>query len=639
MLRCKTGDNVVVQDRFLLARYQEHDINGDDPMNKRLAFVMLAMAGGLVCAQGNPQSSWGKSNVVGTAVFWALLIPGLIGYFRMRSLEKKTASDSDLVTSNQLIGVHGWLKFFVISLGILGPVMSLGKTSLSFLNDEVAYAVLNSFPEWVVYKNAVWFTLLAFSAFSIYAALQLRFVWKPVSVTLAKIAVASWLVSTLLINFVLPMVTFPDLTLVPDQKFLGSVFWLIVSALAWFVYLSRSKRVRATYMGRLVGTPPPEDKTPHSVSLKPAPATDLLAAEADADSASAYLQIAEELETKTMDKGLWLKAMVQSGGFDEKQQAIVYTNLRLQQLREKLLVLQTGHGPAPESTNSNGMEGPHQVTSASFDGKSDATTQRHTQTLQSSTNLWVIPAVTALVTIVAIVLFIWQPTKNELPADVDKTASTAVDPSPVSVTVPTTVQEERTATAALTGENISDSSKYREDAGLPKRTPLAGITNLEPPVPEFSDTNARIAYLNWKVRMSEKLKTKQPDFATRMEFLQTVFYESRRAGLEPSVVLGLISTLSDFDNTRVLKNEASGYMTVNPRWVSILGNGDSLTLFNTQTNLRYGCVVFRHFLDSENGDLQDAIADYVADSNGIDRKASIVTMLTTQVLEAYRYWK
>lgn len=48
----------------------------------------------------------------------------------------------------------------------------------------------------------------------------------------------------------------------------------------------------------------------------------------------AYTDIARELETASMDKGLWLKAMVQTGGGDERNQAIAYTSLRMEKLRE-----------------------------------------------------------------------------------------------------------------------------------------------------------------------------------------------------------------------------------------------------------------------------------------------------------------
>ena len=33
-----------------------------------------------------------------------------------------------------------------------------------------------------------------------------------------------------------------------------------------------------------------------------------------------------------------------------------------------------------------------------------------------------------------------------------------------------------------------------------------------------------------------------------------------------------------------------------------------------QTNLRFGCVIFRHYLDQRNESLYDALLDYAADS-------------------------
>lgn len=47
------------------------------------------------------------------------------------------------------------------------------------------------------------------------------------------------------------------------------------------------------------------------------------------DEDAAYSEVAHELETKTMDKGLWLKAMLQTGDGDERQQAMAYTRMRL----------------------------------------------------------------------------------------------------------------------------------------------------------------------------------------------------------------------------------------------------------------------------------------------------------------------
>ena len=39
--------------------------------------------------------------------------------------------------------------------------------------------------------------------------------------------------------------------------------------------------------------------------------------------------------------------------------------------------------------------------------------------------------------------------------------------------------------------------------------------------------------------MSERLKRHKTEAHTRLEFLETLWYESTRAGLEPALVLGL----------------------------------------------------------------------------------------------------
>lgn len=51
------------------------------------------------------------------------------------------------------------------------------------------------------------------------------------------------------------------------------------------------------------------------------------------DENEAYKRIAEEIETGGTDKGLWLRAMVQTTGQDERVQKVVYSQLRLEQLK------------------------------------------------------------------------------------------------------------------------------------------------------------------------------------------------------------------------------------------------------------------------------------------------------------------
>ena len=164
------------------------------------------------------------------------------------------------------------------------------------------------------------------------------------------------------------------------------------------------------------------------------------------------------------------------------------------------------------------------------------------------------------------------------------------------------------------------------------RTALSNaVRNAAPPIPEFADTESRIRYLRWLGAMSERLKKKKAELETRKEFLQTVWYESKRAGLDVSLVLGLIQVESNFRKFAVSVAGARGYMQVMPFWARSIGDGDVGRLFHMQTNLRFGCVILRHYLDRERGDLFMALGRY----NGSRGKPQY----PDAVLAAKRVWE
>lgn len=164
------------------------------------------------------------------------------------------------------------------------------------------------------------------------------------------------------------------------------------------------------------------------------------------------------------------------------------------------------------------------------------------------------------------------------------------------------------------------------------RTALsAAIANQAPPVPDFTETEARLAYLRWLGAMSERLKKQKPEWPVRRDFLQTVWYESKRAGLDTALVLGLIQVESNFRKFAISKVGARGYMQVMPFWSRLIGDGDAGRLFHMQTNLRFGCVILRHYLERERGDLFMALGRY----NGSRGKAQY----PNAVLTAKRKWE
>ena len=158
----------------------------------------------------------------------------------------------------------------------------------------------------------------------------------------------------------------------------------------------------------------------------------------------------------------------------------------------------------------------------------------------------------------------------------------------------------------------------------------AAVADSAPPKPRFDQVEARLAYLRWLGAASEKLRPKKTEAQVRMEFLEAVWYESRRAGLETALVLGLVQVESGFRTYAISKAGARGYMQVMPFWARLIGDGDPSRLFHMQTNLRFGCVILRHYLDTERGDLFMALGRY----NGSRGKAEYPNL----VFGARRAW-
>ena len=113
----------------------------------------------------------------------------------------------------------------------------------------------------------------------------------------------------------------------------------------------------------------------------------------------------------------------------------------------------------------------------------------------------------------------------------------------------------------------------------------------------------------WIAEMSRRLEKRIADRKERVELLRTVHFEAQRAGLDPQLVLGVMEVESGFRKYAVSKAGARGYLQVMPFWVKLIGR-QSHNLFHLRINLRYGCVILRHYLDQEKGDYFRALGRY-----------------------------
>jgi soluble lytic murein transglycosylase-like protein len=167
------------------------------------------------------------------------------------------------------------------------------------------------------------------------------------------------------------------------------------------------------------------------------------------------------------------------------------------------------------------------------------------------------------------------------------------------------------AAMAVSSGKVHAGAQVEEPLADSVRSALsAAIASAAPPRPSFGDIEARLTFLRWQGAMGERLKRYKSDRHTRLEFLATLWYESKRAALEPELVLGLIQVESAFRKYAISVVGARGYMQIMPFWARLIGDGDVARLFHMQTNLRFGCVILRHYLERERGDLFMALGRY-----------------------------
>jgi len=150
----------------------------------------------------------------------------------------------------------------------------------------------------------------------------------------------------------------------------------------------------------------------------------------------------------------------------------------------------------------------------------------------------------------------------------------------------------------------------------------SAVADLPPPTPYLPTPQDQAAYGKWfrhtQTLLERKIKDKKgqprlPELSSpelQQAFLQTVWYESRRAALDPTLVMGLVEVESGFRKFAISSAGARGVMQVMPFWTRQLGISDASALFHWQANMRFGCVILRHYLSLEQGNMHMALGRY-----------------------------
>jgi soluble lytic murein transglycosylase-like protein len=154
---------------------------------------------------------------------------------------------------------------------------------------------------------------------------------------------------------------------------------------------------------------------------------------------------------------------------------------------------------------------------------------------------------------------------------------------------------------------VAQAGAQKEEALAP--SVVVGLAKAVADTPTPPNGAEHASLQPWLAEMSRRIAHKVADERARRDLLTAVHYEATRAGLDPQLVLGVIYHESGFKKYAVSVAGARGYMQVMPFWTSLIGAADH-NLFNLRTNLRYGTVILRYYLDIENGDLYRALGRY-----------------------------
>ncbi len=133
----------------------------------------------------------------------------------------------------------------------------------------------------------------------------------------------------------------------------------------------------------------------------------------------------------------------------------------------------------------------------------------------------------------------------------------------------------------------------------------------------------------WLADMSGRLETKIPDANFRIDLLKSVHREATRAKLKPELVLAVIEVESNFDPFAISSAGARGLMQIMPFWLKEIGRPND-NLFQSNTNLRYGCTILRYYLDKENGNRIRGLARYNGSLGRRDYPARVFHLWNTR---------
>ncbi len=115
----------------------------------------------------------------------------------------------------------------------------------------------------------------------------------------------------------------------------------------------------------------------------------------------------------------------------------------------------------------------------------------------------------------------------------------------------------------------------------------------------------------WMKDMEGRLKRRAPHIPAeeRLKILSLVHRYANEAQVDPQLVLAIMEVESNFDRYALSVANARGLMQIMPFWKKEIGHPDD-SLFDMETNIRYGCYILKLYIDREKSNLTYALGRY-----------------------------
>lgn len=115
----------------------------------------------------------------------------------------------------------------------------------------------------------------------------------------------------------------------------------------------------------------------------------------------------------------------------------------------------------------------------------------------------------------------------------------------------------------------------------------------------------------WMKDMYGRLSKRAPHIPEkeRLQILKLVHKYANAAGVDPQLVLAIMEVESNFDRYALSVANARGLMQVMPFWKKEIGHEDD-SLFDMETNIRYGCYILKLYIEKEKNNLTYALGRY-----------------------------